>query len=66
MKIVLAIDPTQAIQPEWTKLLGVDLVPPPVAAPHPEADLFASSKYEECIHKQNEMEPSVEVWSLTS
>lgn len=55
MKIGLDIEPAQAIQPEWTKLLGIDLVPPSVAAPHPEADLFASSKYEECIHKENEL-----------
>ncbi|MEO6202909.1 MAG: hypothetical protein ABIP82_06795 [Nitrospirales bacterium] len=55
MKIVLDIDPAQTIQPQWTKLLGIDLVPPPVAALHPEADLFATSKYEECIHKENEL-----------
>ncbi len=55
MKIVLENEPAQAIQPQWTKLLGVDLVPPPVAAPHPEADLFAASKYEGCIHTENEL-----------
>ncbi len=55
MKIALDIEPAQAIQPQWTKLLGVDLVPPPVAAPHPEADLFATSKSEECMHKENEL-----------
>lgn len=35
MKINLDIEPFQANQPEWTKLLGIDLVPPSVAAPHP-------------------------------
>lgn len=55
MKIVLDIEPAQAIQPEWTKLLGIALVPPPLAAPHPKVDLFASSKYEECLHKKNEL-----------
>lgn len=40
MKIFLDIELAQAIQPQWTKLLGVHLVPPPVAAPRPEADIL--------------------------
>ena len=55
MKIVLDIETIQATRSEWAKLLGIELVAPPDAAAHAEADLFAYAGYEEQIHKENEL-----------
>lgn len=55
MKIVLDIETIQVTRSEWAKVLGIELVSPPEASRHSEADLFAYADYEEQIRRENEL-----------